>query len=145
MKVLDLSCSQGHTFEGWFGSEDAFSQQLSAGQVECPFCGDVVITKRLSAPRLNLGTAREEPRQELMTTSDAALQAAWLKLAREVMANTEDVGERFAQEARRIHHGESEERGIRGQATPKEAQALREEGIGVVPLLMPKAVKETLQ
>jgi hypothetical protein len=145
VKVLDLSCSQGHTFEGWFGSEEAFSRQLTAGQVECPFCADTAITKRLSAPRLNLGSGRNEPKQELVTTPDAALQAAWLKVAREVIANTEDVGERFAEEARRIHHGESEERGIRGQATRQEAEALREEGIGVLPLPIPKAAKETLQ
>jgi hypothetical protein len=145
MKVLDLSCSQGHTFEGWFASEDVFGQQLTAGQVECPFCADTVITKRLSAPRLNLGAGRNEPKQELMATPDAQLQAAWLTMARQVLANTEDVGERFAEEARRIHHGEAEERGIRGQASRQEADALREEGIGVLPLPIPKVLKETLQ
>lgn len=74
-----------------------------------------------------------------------ALQAAWLALARKVVASTEDVGERFAQEARRMHHGEVEERAIRGQATPDEAVQLLEEGIAVMPLPLPVAAKETLQ
>ncbi len=73
------------------------------------------------------------------------MQKAWLKMVRHVMANTEDVGERFAEEARRIHHGESEERGIRGQASREETQALLEEGIGVLPLPIPKALKGPVQ
>ena len=145
MKVLDLHCAQQHAFEGWFASEDAFQQQLQAGQVECPFCGDIAITKKLSAPRLNLGAPRAEPKQEMVAMPEASLQAAWLKMARHVLANTEDVGERFAEEARRMHHGESEERGIRGQASPVEAQALAEEGIDVLPLPLPKVLKEPLQ
>jgi len=145
MKVLNLQCSQRHVFEGWFASEDAFRQQLQSGQVECPFCGDTAVAKMPSAPRLNLGAGRNEPRQQLVATPDAALQAAWLKMARQVMANTEDVGERFAQEARRIHYGESEERGIRGQATPQQAEALQEEGIEVLPLPIPQVLKGTLQ
>ena len=74
-----------------------------------------------------------------------ALQAAWLDLARKIVANTEDVGARFAQEARRMHHGEVQERAIRGQATLDEAMELLEEGIAVMPLPLPAAAKETLQ
>jgi hypothetical protein len=80
-----------------------------------------------------------------MNAPDAALQAAWLKMVRQVMANTEDVGERFAEEARRIHYGEGEDRGIRGQATREETQELLDEGISVLPLPVPKALKEPLQ
>jgi hypothetical protein len=80
-----------------------------------------------------------------MTSPGAGLQAAWMKAVREVMANTEDVGERFPEEARRIHYGETESRGIRGQATAKETEALLEEGISVMPLPIPKALKEPLQ
>jgi len=147
MKVLNLQCSQHHGFEGWFASEDEFQRQLERGQVECPLCGDTTVKKMLSAPRLNLGAARPQPqpRQEVMSTPDASMQAAWLKMVRHVMANTEDVGDRFPEEARRIHYGESEERGIRGQASPQETEALMEEGIGVLPLPIPKALKETLQ
>jgi len=75
----------------------------------------------------------------------AALQAAWMHLVRQVMARTEDVGERFAEEARRMHYGETEDRGIRGQATPAETEALLEEGIAVMPLPLPPGFKGTLQ
>ena len=132
MKVLDLQCRQGHVFEGWFASEDDFQGQKLRGLVQCPLCADDHIEKRLSAPRLNLG-AREPA------------APAWLDLARKIVANTEDVGARFAQEARRMHHGEVQERAIRGQATPDEAMELLEEGIAVMPLPLPAAAKETLQ
>ena len=145
MKVLNLQCAHSHGFEGWFASEEAFQDQLQRGLVECPLCGETEVRKMLSAPRLNLGAASPEPRQEVVTAPDAALQAAWMKMARHVMANTEDVGERFAEEARRIHYGESEKRGIRGQATRGETEALIEEGIGVLPLPLPKVLKGPLQ
>lgn len=145
MKVLDLHCSQHHGFEGWFASEDDFQSQLARGLVECPLCGDTAVSKKLSAPRLNLGASAPQSRQEVMNMPDASLQAAWLKVVRHVMANTDDVGERFAEEARRIHYGETEERGIRGQASKEETQALLEEGIGVLPLPIPKALKGPLQ
>lgn len=148
MKVLDLQCSAHHQFEGWFASEDDFQGQLGRGLVECPMCGDKAVTKKLSAPRLNLGAqqpAQQPGKQGVMTAPDATLQAAWLKMVRHVMANTEDVGERFAEEARKIHHGESEERGIRGQATPEQTESLLEEGIAVLPLPIPKGLKEPLQ
>jgi hypothetical protein len=145
MKVLNLQCSHSHSFEGWFASEDDFQDQLARGLVECPICGDTVVSKMLTAPRLNLGAAQPAPRQEVMTARDASLQAEWLKVVRHVMANTEDVGERFAEEARRIHYGETEERGIRGQASREETEALVDEGIAVLPLPIPKALKEPLQ
>lgn len=145
MKVLNLQCTHGHGFEGWFASEDAFQDQLQRGLVECPLCGETDVRKMLSAPRLNLGATDPEPRQEVVTAPGAALQDAWMKMARHVMANTEDVGERFAEEARRIHYGESEERGIRGQATRSETESLIEEGIGVLPLPLPKVLKGPLQ
>jgi len=145
MKVLNLQCSQSHSFEGWFASEDEFQAQLSRGLVECPLCGDNAISKMLSAPRLNLGAPEPQPRQDVVSMPDAALQAAWLKMVRHVLANTDDVGERFPEEARRIHYGETEERSIRGQASPEETEALLEEGIGVLPLPIPKALKGPLQ
>jgi hypothetical protein len=149
MKVLSLQCSHGHGFEGWFASEDEFQAQFARGLVECPLCADKTVTKLPSAPRLNLGAARPEPapeaRQELVNLPDASLQAAWMKMVRQVMEQTEDVGERFAEEARRIHYGETEERGIRGQASHEETEALLEEGIAVLPLPIPKALKGPLQ
>ena len=145
MKVLDLQCPQQHSFEGWFGSEDDFQDQLARGLVECPLCGDAAISKMLSAPRLNLGSGKEPQRQDVATAPDTTVQAAWMKMVRHVMANTEDVGPRFPEEARRMHYGETGERGIRGQASAEETQALIEEGIGVLPLAIPKALKEPLQ
>jgi hypothetical protein len=146
MKVLNLQCVHGHGFEGWFASEDDFQGQLARGLVECPICGDSAVHKLPSAPRLNLSGAREaQPKQDVMATPDAAFQAAWLKMVRHVLAHTEDVGERFAEEARRIHYGEAEERGIRGQASREETEALLEEGISVLPLPLPKALKGPVQ
>lgn len=147
MKVLNLQCSHGHGFEGWFASEDDFQGQLARGLVECPLCGEQTVQKMPSAPRLNLSGASEpaQPKRDVVAAPDATLQAAWLKMVRHVMANTEDVGERFAEEARRIHYGETEERAIRGQASREETEALLEEGIGVLPLPVPKALKGPVQ
>jgi hypothetical protein len=151
MKVLNLQCGDGHGFEGWFASEDDFQGQLARGIVECPMCGDVRVAKLPSAPRLNFGASPpaagkpQEAKQEVMATTDPQVQAAWMQMVRHVLANTEDVGERFAEEARRIHYGESDERNIRGQASREETQALLEEGITVVPLPIPKGLKGPLQ
>ncbi|MET0311725.1 MAG: DUF1178 family protein [Burkholderiaceae bacterium] len=149
MKVLNLQCAHGHGFEGWFGSEDDFQGQLARGLVECPMCGDTQVAKMLSAPRLNLGAGREPaaagPQEVMSGATDQAFQKAWMKMVREVMDKTEDVGERFPEEARRIHYGETPERHIRGQASREETEALLEEGISVLPLPVPKAVKGPVQ
>jgi len=147
MKVLNLQCSHGHGFEGWFASNEAFEAQLADGLVECPMCGGKEITKLLSAPRLNLGAAKEAPapQQPGPQQEVAAQHGRWLRAVRELMASTEDVGDRFAAEARKIHYGEVKERGIRGQATREESEALAEEGIAVMQIALPAALKETLQ
>jgi len=150
MKVLDLECALGHTFEGWFGSEDDFVSQLSRSQVQCPLCGDAKVYKKLSAPRLNLSTSRLDKGAELDVVAaplapDNSISAAWLELARRIVANTDDVGQRFADEARKMHYGETEERAIRGKTTVDEARALMDEGIDVLPLVLPPGLKETLQ
>jgi hypothetical protein len=155
MKVLDLQCSYSHVFEGWFASEGAFQDQLQRGLVDCPMCGDTQVYKMLSAPRLNLGAsapAGNETRQDVVSApvvspsaDQMAMQAAWMQMAKHVLETTEDVGPRFAEEARRIHYGETPERGIRGQATRVETDALLDEGIGVLPLPLPKALKGPLQ
>jgi len=176
MKVLDLQCAQGHSFEGWFGSQDDYDSQRARGLVTCPVCNDSDILKKLSAPRLNLGNgvapeAAVDPRDassvgahlpaktptpeasSLAPSSDLALnpealnqmQAAMMKMVRHVMANTEDVGSQFAEEARKIHYGEREERNIRGQATREETEALIDEGIDIMPLPIPENLKGPLQ
>jgi hypothetical protein len=151
MKVLDLQCASLHLFEGWFGSEDDFLSQRARGLIECPVCADSVITKRLSAPRLNLSHARApleagvQPSSPEPTAKGAELQAAWMEVSRKILANTDDVGTQFAEEARKIHYGEIPERGIRGQASVDETKSLIEEGIAVMPLLLPEGLKGPLQ
>jgi hypothetical protein len=146
MKVLDLRCAHGHSFEGWFACEDDFVQQHERGLVECPLCGDKSVARLPSAPRLNLGArlpAEPASPQTGLPASDQAvtLQHLWVEAVKHVMARTEDVGERFSEEARRIHYGEAESRGIRGQATPEQRSALADEGIEVMALPVPEALK----
>ena len=159
MKVFDLQCAFQHSFEGWFASEDEFSSQQTRGLVSCPVCGDTTVQKMLSAPRLNLKSPKAPDTSEARAATEAAgagtglppepslkdLQGRWMKAMREVLANTEDVGDRFADEARAMHHGDMERRSIRGQTTPEVAMALVEEGIEVMPLPVLQGLKETLQ
>lgn len=146
MKVLNLQCAHLHTFEGWFASEDDFQGQLARGLVACPLCDDTAITKLLSAPRLNLGASEAmKPAAAQPVATGSAWQAEWLKMVRHVVAHTEDVGDRFAEVARQMHYGETGSRDIRGQATPQETEALLDEGIAVLPLLLPAGLKEPLQ
>lgn len=149
MKVFNLQCGQGHAFEGWFASEVDFLAQVDRAQLECPLCGDAAVTKKLSAPRVlrsgrrKGGVAQNPVRAGSAQSEDAA--ALWLAFARQIVATTTDVGTNFAEEARKIHYGETSERGIRGTATREETQNLLEEGIGVLPFPMPEALKRTLQ
>ncbi len=146
MKVLNLRCANGHGFEGWFASEEDFLGQNGRGLIECPMCSDRVVTRLPSAPRLNLSGAREpEASRPAAEPTAADLQAMWMQAVREILRQTEDVGERFAEEARRIHFGEAEERGIRGVASAEDRQALREEGIEVMALPLPAALKGPVQ
>lgn len=149
MKVLNLQCGQQHLFEGWFASEDDFLNQRARGLMACPMCGSTSIVKRLSAPRLNLGScASAGPASSdlvALAGTEQTLQATWMALVRKILANTDDVGTRFAEEARKIHYGETKERGIRGKASRAQTESLIEEGIAVMPLLLPEAFKETLQ
>ena len=151
MKVLNLGCAQSHVFEGWFGSEADFQGQLERGLLECPVCGDRAVHKRLSAPRLNLGSQKDaglgpDPAPAPVADPESARRQAeaWRAL-REIMTRTEDVGARFASEARRMHQGEIEPRQIRGRASVAEAVELIEDGIAVLPLPDLPAIKETLQ
>jgi hypothetical protein len=152
MKVLNLQCEHQHSFEGWFASEADYVSQLGRKLVSCPLCGDVQIQKMLSAPRLNLRSAKGVETAAAVSSDapatpkpDIALQARFLSAMREVMAQTEDVGERFADQVRGMHCGDVELRSIRGKATPEVAMELREEGIDVMPLPDLPGLNETLQ
>ena len=142
MKVLNLRCAHQHLFEGWFASEEDYAVQVERGLLECPLCEDKAITRLPSAPRLNLAKLHEGVPLADTTT---LLQTQWMRAVRHVMDNTEDVGERFPEEARRIHYGEGVNRGIRGRASREDTDALRDEGIEVVALPVPAALKEPLQ
>jgi hypothetical protein len=135
--VLNLCCDSEHLFEGWFASADAFEAQCRNGRVECPVCGSVHITRRPTAPYVNTGglapgRTPSPPRETPPAAADvmATARALLRRLGRE----SEDVGDRFADEARRIHYGEREARNIKGQASRDDVGELLEEGILVLPL-----------
>jgi hypothetical protein len=138
MKVLDLGCAHGHVFEGWFASEEDFQDQRERGLITCPVCGDQRIDKRLSAPYVQTRRSHSEgaqtpvPAEGAMPTPEQ--QARLLRALRAWVQASEDVGERFVDEARAMHRGEVEARSIRGVATPQQAVELWEEGIAVLPL-----------
>ena len=146
MKVLNLRCGQHHVYEGWFASEEDFAAQAERSAVACPICGDTNALRLPSAPHLNVSRhSIPAPAQAPGASTEMTLQSQWLRAVRQVMKSTEDVGERFPEEARRIHYGEVEERGIRGRASREDAEALREEGIEVMPLPIPDALKGPVQ
>jgi len=113
--------------------------------VACPLCGDTAAVRLPNASRLKRSSQSATPEEQEQSTEMMTLQSQWLRAVRHVMMSTEDVGERFPEEARRIHYGEVEERGIRGRASKEDADALREEGIEVMALPIPEAVKGPVQ
>jgi len=138
-----LACEQGHGFESWFPDSAAFDKQRKRGLVECPRCGSIRIDKQIMAPSIRVKGADARPEQPApapdLATIVADEQARGLRakireLHAHVVANTEDVGARFAEEARKIHEGEADDRAIRGRASLAEAIELHEDGIGVMPL-----------
>jgi hypothetical protein len=151
MKVLNLRCANGHGFEGWFRSDEDYQDQNGRALIECPLCGDRIIARLPTAPRLNLSSARGDPvvaagpAAAPATGDGTEASATWLAAVRDLLAQTEDVGSRFPEEARRIHYGETPQRAIRGQASESEREALREEGIATVTLALPRALDGKLQ
>lgn len=131
MIIFDLSCSDSHRFEGWFRSADDFASQQARGLVSCPQCGSVSVRRLPSV--LHVGSnAAEKPRPAATPASAKAVAhpLALLKtVVEQIVSNSEDVGKRFAEEARKIHYHESPVRPIRGQATADDCSALKEEGI----------------
>ncbi|MDR6668090.1 DUF1178 family protein [Rhizobium sp. 1399] len=129
-----LICENAHEFEGWFSEGADFDRQVASGFLTCPVCNSVSISKSLMAPSVSTARKKEEMQTVAM---DTARREAFLKLKEAVAAikaNSEDVGTRFPEEARKIHYGEADARGIIGQATPDEAEALVEEGIEIAAL-----------
>lgn len=143
MILFDLKCSQGHRFEGWFRNNDAYEQQVASHALTCPICGDVQVEKAPMAPRIaKSGRSRDEAppvpapgSPPDVAGAEQAQQADMLRalreLRRQVEANAEHVGERFAEEARKIHYGETQSRAIYGEASQEQAEKLQEEGVAI--------------
>ena len=141
MIVFELICAEEHRFEGWFGSAEAFEHQRDSGLLVCPVCSSAAVGKLPSA-RIRRGaqSASEEKPSSAPGPQTPVPQRSTMTLASfidQVLQNTEDVGARFPEEARKIHHEEAPRRGIRGTASREEAEALADEGIAVFPLPIP--------
>lgn len=142
MIVFDLKCSGDHRFEAWFRSSSAYEEQKAAGFVECPQCGSTDVSKALMAPNVAAkGNRKQESTPVTAKSSDPALAAAaeearkvLEKLKSHVETTCDYVGSGFAEEARKIHYGEAEERGIYGESTLKETKELIDEGVEIMPL-----------
>jgi hypothetical protein len=155
MIIFDLKCAPGgHVFEAWFGSSDDYAAQQARGLVSCPLCGSGDVAKAVMAPAVgakgNKGRAPARqaadeggapvPAPELFSGDPEVVKqmlAAAAAVQKQLLAGSESVGDRFAEEARAIHLGETEKRAIHGQATREEAESLAEDGIPVAPLPFP--------
>src|SRR4051812_30401813 len=143
MIVFNLTCGNNHRFEGWFGSTADFECQQKSALLSCPMCGSTEVNKALHAPYVNTGGSSKPPKDAEQSSIEQRKQ--YTNVAREVaqlvehlIANTQDVGDGFPEEARKIHYKEAPERGIRGTASPDEVKELRDEGIQVAALPIPK-------
>ena len=144
MIVFALLCVGGHRFEGWFASAADFASQKERRLVACPTCGSAEVERVPSATRANLGAPAPKPDRKPEKTPDmegkdpfAIAQMLYSRMLDELLTKSEDVGQKFPEEARRIHRKEAPERAIRGQATEQEHQELLDEGIPVARLPLP--------
>jgi hypothetical protein len=145
MIVYDLACDHGHRFEGWFGSADDFALQQERGLVACPVC-DSASVARIPSARVSVGRRSDAPAAagearpaaapapDNKAVAAAGLPAEVVAKLREIVRSTENVGRRFPEEARKMHYDEVPARPIRGQASPEEAESLRDEGIDFSPV-----------
>lgn len=134
MIKYSLSCENAHSFEGWFSESADFDRQVAGGLLNCPVCDSASISKTLMAPSVSTARKKEEKQAMVM---DIARQGALAKMKEAVAAikaSAEDVGEKFPEEARKIHYGEADARGIIGQASLAEVRDLLEEGVQIAPL-----------
>ena len=130
MILYDLRCAKDHGFEGWFRDSKAYDSQRRGGRVVCPICGDKKVRKAPMAPRLSKGAVAKSGKGP----TEAEALTALREMRKQVEANCDYVGPNFAEEARKIHYGETPDRKIRGVASVQEVTELRDEGIDVVPL-----------
>ncbi len=128
-----LACEHGHDFEGWFGASADFDDQAARGLLECPVCASKAVRKQIMAPAV-AGTKAQKSGADLPPEARQVMMEALGKVRAHVEDNFDYVGDAFAREARAIHEGKSEERGIYGEATPTEVKALVEDGVPVAAL-----------
>jgi hypothetical protein len=130
---FSLACHNEHSFDGWFRNSEDFEKQKKRGLIACPDCGSTGVEKALMAPSVSTGRKREKMALAMNAEQKKAL--AQLKaLSEKLRENADYVGDKFAEEARKIHFGETDPRGIYGEATPEEAKGLAEEGVEFMPL-----------
>ncbi|MDY0873449.1 DUF1178 family protein [Dongia rigui] len=130
MIVFQLNCGTGHTFDIWFRDGTTADRQLARKLVECPECGDRKVTKALMAPRISAKGDKKIPAQNMAVLAKT-MRDQLTEVRRQVEANCDYVGDKFAEEARKIHYGESDARGIFGEASEEQHKELSEEGIEV--------------
>lgn len=130
MIAYTLRCAKNHEFEGWFKNSDAYDDQRKTRKIECPVCGDRKIDRAPSRPNISTGKTQSAAREEAARKTRALLR----EFRRHVESTHENVGDRFAEEARKIHYGETDTRDIYGKASADEARDLIEEGVAVAPL-----------
>lgn len=128
-----LVCDQDHSFEGWFGASADYDDQTERGLVVCPVCGSRAVRKQIMAPAV-AGTKAQHTAPEIQAKMQSMMMEAMGEVRAHVEANFDYMGDAFASEARAIHEGRSEERGIYGEATPAEVKSLVEDGVKVAPL-----------
>ena len=146
-----LSCDKGHSFESWFADSSAFDKQAKRGLVTCPHCGSAKVEKAIMAPRLSStakkrktpveapdaptpGKAQENQPVAMISPLEQEFRAKLKELREHIVKNADDVGQKFPEEARKMHYGETEHRSIYGEASTEDAKALHEEGIEFLPL-----------
>jgi hypothetical protein len=145
MVVYNLVCEHEHGFEGWFASLQTYEDQAQQGLLACPVCGSANVARRPSASyvRVSSSSGAEDQRQVAMTAQDPRL--LWAKMIDLIRRNTEDVGDRFAEEARKIHYQEVQPKNIRGVASTQQLAELNDEGIEVFPLPAQMQLPDKLQ
>lgn len=129
-----LICDNAHEFEGWFSGSADFDRQVEMGFLACPVCNSTSISKGLMAPSVSTARKQEARQQVAMDLARQEMMSKLKEMVASIKANAEDVGERFPEEARKIHYGEADQRGIIGQASLSEVRDLIDEGIEVAPL-----------
>jgi hypothetical protein len=129
-----LVCDSAHGFEGWFSGSADYDRQVEAGLLTCPLCNSAAVSKSLMAPSVSTARKREEKQAVAMDMARQQMMARLKEAVAAIKANAEDVGEKFPEEARKIHYGEADARGIIGQASIVEVRELLDEGIEIAPL-----------